>query len=640
MSGTHTLNEVPVLNSLPGATKAIYLDFNGDAAIHNTPAFDLDGDVSTFTDGELASMTKIWQTVAEKFSPFNVNVTTVPTAGATKCLIGGNGEWLGIPEFGWTSGGMGYVFSGVKGQDAPVSIGDYAAHVLGHALNLDHQMSFNADGTLKTEYNPGTMAKVPIMGAVLGPRSQWWYGPSRSANSYQDDVALLAAKFGLRPDEANKAISGTVNESGVIGTLADQDSFVFSTAGGAVSFKVDSLFATGGMLNPALKLLDGNGNTLAAADGAGELVAYKLGETISLNLGAGNYTLVVYSHGEYGDIGQYTLTGTIGGALQPPSPTPEPTPSPSPIIVAPTAPTLQSATSLSTSQVKLTWADNASNESGFLVERSTDGVGFAQVASLGSNAVTWTDSGRSAATKYFYRISAYNSAGSAQSTVIAASTLGIAVPATPANLSVTAASNSQLNLRWADVANETGYQVERSTDGVNFSQIASTGPGVVTYNDAGRASGVQYVYRVRAYNAGGNSAYSNLATGTPPATTTTPATSTNSVTLANPADFNATYVGGHGVKLSWADTNTAETGYEVWKSVDGVRWTMVKTLAADSTAWTTTNDNAYGKSYQWKVRAVNKYSRAVSSFTIVLSTAIPSDGLLSTWESWQQAQAA
>ena len=75
-------------------------------------------------------------------------------------------------------------------------------------------------------------------------------------------------------------------------------------------------------------------------------------------------------------------------------------------------------------------------------------------------------------------------------------------PATPTNLTATAASSSQINLAWTDNAtNETGYYVER--DGT---RIATLGANVSSYSDTGRAAGTTYNYRVQAYNAYGASA--------------------------------------------------------------------------------------------------------------------------------------
>jgi hypothetical protein len=72
-----------------------------------------------------------------------------------------------------------------------------------------------------------------------------------------------------------------------------------------------------------------------------------------------------------------------------------------------------------------------------------------------------------------------------------------------------------ITLTWQDNSNnEDGFDVERSTDGTNFNQIAQTAANVVTFDDTTVAPATQYFYRVRAFNTAGNSAYSNVASAT------------------------------------------------------------------------------------------------------------------------------
>ncbi len=93
------------------------------------------------------------------------------------------------------------------------------------------------------------------------------------------------------------------------------------------------------------------------------------------------------------------------------------------------------------------------------------------------------------------------------------------VPAAPTNLVATAVSRSQINLSWADNAtNETGFRIERCKGATctNFTQIATVGANVTSYSNTGLSSNTSYRYRVRAYNASGNSAYSNIAAAATP----------------------------------------------------------------------------------------------------------------------------
>ena len=63
--------------------------------------------------------------------------------------------------------------------------------------------------------------------------------------------------------------------------------------------------------------------------------------------------------------------------------------------------------------LQLSWSDNSSNESGFVIERKTGTSGsFVQIATVGANINTYTNTGLTSGTTYCYRVKAYNSAGS------------------------------------------------------------------------------------------------------------------------------------------------------------------------------------------------------------------------------------
>ncbi len=86
-------------------------------------------------------------------------------------------------------------------------------------------------------------------------------------------------------------------------------------------------------------------------------------------------------------------------------------------------------------------------------------------------------------------------------------------PAAPNNLVATAVSENQVNLVWTDNANsEDGFEIEHSTDNSNFTRIATVVTNASTYSNTGLTANTRYNYRVRAFNAGGHSAYSDTAT--------------------------------------------------------------------------------------------------------------------------------
>src|SRR5262249_40376179 len=96
-------------------------------------------------------------------------------------------------------------------------------------------------------------------------------------------------------------------------------------------------------------------------------------------------------------------------------------------------------------------------------------------------------------------------------------------PAAPSNLAANALDPLSIQLTWSDNSNnESGFLIERSTNGTTFTQIDSVGAGVTTYADSGLTANTQYTYRVRATNSVGDSTYTNTASATTPAPDVTP----------------------------------------------------------------------------------------------------------------------
>lgn len=107
-----------------------------------------------------------------------------------------------------------------------------------------------------------------------------------------------------------------------------------------------------------------------------------------------------------------------------PSRTATPTRTPTAVVVIPTAPSGLTATAASRSQVNLTWTDTSGNESGFRIERSTNGTNFQQIATVSANVTSFASTGLSRDRTYYYRVRSYNSAGSSPySNVASARTL-------------------------------------------------------------------------------------------------------------------------------------------------------------------------------------------------------------------------
>src|ERR1700757_2885959 len=130
------------------------------------------------------------------------------------------------------------------------------------------------------------------------------------------------------------------------------------------------------------------------------------------------------------------------------------------------APTLATATAVSSSQINLTWVDNSSSETQYLIERKTGSTGtFAQIAQVGANVQSYSDTnGLSQNTKYYYQIRATNGTiYSGYSNSPFATTL-LAGPAAPSNLAITSLQTNRVSLSWSDNSNnESGFKIQRKT---------------------------------------------------------------------------------------------------------------------------------------------------------------------------------
>ena len=99
---------------------------------------------------------------------------------------------------------------------------------------------------------------------------------------------------------------------------------------------------------------------------------------------------------------------------------------PAPPTTPPAAPSNLNAIAQSQSRILLTWTDNASNETGFRIERSWNGVSdWQQIGTIDANTTAFAHSRQPRLTTYFYRVRATNDVGdSGYSNVATATTLG------------------------------------------------------------------------------------------------------------------------------------------------------------------------------------------------------------------------
>jgi len=164
-------------------------------------------------------------------------------------------------------------------------------------------------------------------------------------------------------------------------------------------------------------------------------------------------------------------------------------------------------------QVSLSWTASNGATLYYVKRSATSGGPYTQISA--PSATSYTDTGLTNGTTYFYVVSAYNSAGqSANSSEVSATpTAPSTPPAVPANLQATA-GNAQVSLSWTASSGATSYHLKRSTtSGSGYTQIAA--PTATSYTDSDLTNGIAYFYVVSALNTAGESANSAQATATP-----------------------------------------------------------------------------------------------------------------------------
>ncbi len=134
------------------------------------------------------------------------------------------------------------------------------------------------------------------------------------------------------------------------------------------------------------------------------------------------------------------------------------------VATSPTAPTGLAAVAVSSSQIDLTWTDNSDNEDGVRIERSTDGTIWSEIATVGADVTSYSDTGLAPATTYNYRVVAFNIKGdSGPSNVVDATTNAAPVVNVPEHFNDSNLPGwTFLNGIWAH-ANEAGNGLLKQT---------------------------------------------------------------------------------------------------------------------------------------------------------------------------------
>jgi hypothetical protein len=382
-ASTYPASQTFALHSNALSTHTIFLDFDG-ATVSGTwwneatgggmpsrfyTGFTLDSDPTTFTAAELTYIQQVWQIVAEKYAPFDVDVTTQdpgsdgynrssaldPTygdhviitndSGAVTSACGGSCSGVALvgtfnevpptPDYFQPA----WVFSSMTYGSA-VLTAHTVAHEVGHTFGLQH------DGDATHAYSDGHGNWFPLMGSSARAVGQFSKGEYAGANNTEDDLAVIASNGApLRVDDHSDALAlaeplapGTLVD-GVISTSTDQDVFVVSHSCTTDFTARATGIGAGASLDMSVTVLSSNGTVLGTSDPiSGQTSAWPAvptGMDAKLTVaaapaglyyvrvdGVGKGSPLTDGYSDYASLGYYQLAvSTCDGALAAPTTT-------------------------------------------------------------------------------------------------------------------------------------------------------------------------------------------------------------------------------------------------------------------------------------------------------------------------------
>ncbi|OHB27078.1 MAG: hypothetical protein A2X84_02140 [Desulfuromonadaceae bacterium GWC2_58_13] len=286
---------------------------------------------------------------------------------------------------------------------------------------------------------------------------------------------------------------------------------------------------------------------------------------------------------------------------------------------AKSAPSALAAARASEVQIDLSWTDADSDETGFAIERCQgDGCSdFAEIATVGSNVVSYQNTALTPGTDYSYRVRSYKTAACGWQSDYSNTASATTTQLSPSNLAASPASTTSIGLNWTDNSgSETGYRLQRCF-GAGCGDFADLGALLAansqSFTDATVCEGQTYGYRVRAEKSDGP-IWQTEWVGPAEVTATAKLT---------PSALSATRASETQINLSWSDANSDETGFKIERCQGASCNDFTEIATAGTTSYQNTGLTP-GASYSYRVRATKTAGCGWDSATSATATAITS----------------
>lgn len=251
--------------------------------------------------------------------------------------------------------------------------------------------------------------------------------------------------------------------------------------------------------------------------------------------------------------------------------------------------------------IPLDWNQIMLTPGSYELYKSNDSINFTLLATVDKFSRSYSDTITDTTKSYFYKVRGVNYiSNSPYSNIVKVSDSLTASPtivaANPGEI------GSAANIVWLNYSDNKVYQtkIERSTDSINFTQVAILPQTEQVYNDTSLTNAKKYFYRIRMFNILGNSPYSNIIQVT-----------TVNDTLKNVPVLTAASSTGTQANLAWADAFNTPVGggYEIEQSSDGVNFISLGKVDKTITSYQVQSLNLNTK-YYFRIRAYNYNSKS------------------------------
>ncbi len=548
---------------------SLYQRLNLDAAAFGTPALaadgtiyalDVNGKLYAFPYGTFYFCSKFYcyATILEAPSRYRRWALALGSAPLTSPVVGSDGM-IAVAHLGGNFFGIIYSNAdlvrpdGVLFREEPI-LGN-AVGALAVSADKKVYASTSTGTTIRIDYFCGAFPCKLDDGVISGPANttppllaygSLYIGRANGA-VVKKNPATLANQATFVADSAITA--GPVAGPGGQVLVGTQNGTLYSLSSGSLSLRWSrnigaSVVSSPAFSDDALYVVSGNylraynpfsgaplwSRFLSSSAGSGS-VAVGYGRELYMQTSGGT----VYGYGEGWALPPFYLMAksvSLGSPREPikaievqwvinPPPPPSPKPSPQPGSTA-----------------------QPQSVIGYLLQRSSDGTDWEDVAVLPASTTIYTDTNILANTSYLYRVQTLDAAGNDSEPTSAPGSVQsmppLPIPPTLDSVNVLAAD--RLQLAWHAQAGDevSAFRIERSTDGTTFSPLALATGETTVYTDTALAAGTKYFYRIVAINGAGESVPSNVLSAT-----------TRTRTLPTPQNVVATYLPNGQVQISW-----------------------------------------------------------------------------------------